>query len=259
MDFDIAKSSRLGRAVKRALRRLYFAAFSLVIVSSELELRDSRPSCKRISVIPHALPEKPAPYPRQTINRRDLRVGYIGRFDPKKNVGLLLEAVAGHPDMFLEIAGTGPEPLVHALRDLAIRLRLTDQVVWRGFVDSSMKSTFFADVDVVVMPSEYESFGLAAAEAMSAGVPVVVSATTGVTQIVAKYQAGLVIEPTARNLRAALESLRDRALLRDLARGAVAAACEFDIDRHGTRLWEHYNRLTRGRGSAVELVPGASR
>jgi glycosyltransferase involved in cell wall biosynthesis len=253
-DFDVGKSRPVRRAVKRAVRRLYFAAFDLVIVSSELELQDTGPRCERIAVVPHALRERPAPSPRRTTKRRGLCIGYLGRFDSKKNVGMVLEAVAGRRDMFLEIAGNGPEPLIDALHALADGLGIANQVAWRGFIDSSAKSTFFADVDVVVMPSEYECFGIAAAEAICAGVPVVVSTNTGVAHIVAKYNAGLVIKPTARNLRGALESLREPALLQDLTRGTAVAAREFDLDRHGARLWEHYTRLTAATGSTADLA-----
>jgi glycosyltransferase involved in cell wall biosynthesis len=258
-DFDVAKSRPVRRVVKRAVRRLYFAAFDLVIVASELELKDTGARGERTAVIPHALREGPAQSPRRTTERGGLRIGYLGRFDAKKNVGMVLEAVAGRPDMFLEIAGTGPKPHVDALRSLADHLGIANQVAWRGFVDSSAKSTFFADVDVVVMPSEYECFGIAAAEGICAGVPVVVSKSTGVAHIVANYNAGLVIKPTVRDLRGALESLREPALLRDLTRGTAAAACEFDLDRHGARLWEHYKRLTAAAESKGEPVAGGMR
>jgi glycosyltransferase involved in cell wall biosynthesis len=255
-DFDIAKSRPARRALKRAARRFYLAASDLIIVSSELELRDTGTRHERVSVLPHALHEMPVPT-RPRTDRCGLRVGCLTRLDPKKNVGLLLEAAVGCPDTFLDIAGTGPEPVVQSLRTLAHRLGLADRVVWRGFIDSSAKSTFFADVDVVVMPSEYECFGMAAAEAMCAGVPVVVSRSTGVARIVAEYDAGLVIEPTVRELRQALESLHEEGLLRDLRRGAAVAAHEFDLGHHGARLWNHYTRLTAARESNAQPLAGA--
>jgi hypothetical protein len=57
-------------------------------------------------------------------------------------------------------------------------------------------------------------------------------------------------------LGGALESLREPALLQDLTRGAAVAAREFDLDRHGARLWEHYKRLTAPRASKAEPVEG---
>jgi glycosyltransferase involved in cell wall biosynthesis len=255
--FDLLKSGAVGRAAKRALRCLYFSAFDQVIVSSELELRDTRRRGAHIAVVPHALPESPARLPHRRAGHRDLRVGYLGRLDPKKNVDVVIEAVADLPDLFLEIGGTGPERLAHDLRALAARLDLTDRVAWRGFVEASAKSAFFADVDVVLMPSDYECFGVAAAEAMCASVPVVVSTNTGVASIVAKYGAGFIIEPTVAELRRALESLiSDRVLLERLARGAAAAAGEFAVDRHGARLWEHYARLTAAPRTRLAPVLG---
>ena len=255
-DFDIAKSRLARRALKRAARWLYLTASDLVIVSSELELRDTGTRDKRVSVLPHALPEMPV-RTRPKTDRRGLHVGCLTRLDPKKNIALLLEAAAGCPETFLDIAGTGPEPLVQSLRTLADRLGLADRAVWRGFIDSSTKSTFFADVDVLVMPSEYECFGMAAAEALCAGVPVVVSRSTGVAPIVANYDAGLVVEPTVHDLKQALESLHDHRLLRYLRRGAVAAAHEFDLGHYGARLGNHYAGLTAARRLNTQPQAGA--
>ena len=109
--------------------------------------------------------------------------------------------------MSLEIGGAGSERLTLDLRALVARLGVAQRVTWHGFIDASAKPAFFASVDVVVMPSKYECFGLVAAEAMCAGVPVVVSESTGVAPIVAKYRAGLMIEPTVVQLREVLQSL----------------------------------------------------
>lgn len=248
-NFDVSKSRPVGRLVKRALRLIYLAGFDLVIVSSELELRDTQRRGSRIAIVPHAVPARPTRMSsRPPSVAGSLRVGYLGRLDPKKNLGVLIEALGSLPHVSLEIGGTGSEILTRDLHALAARVGIVERMTWHGFIDLASKPAFFASVDVVVMPSKYECFGMAAAEAMCAGVPVVVSENTGVAPIVAKYCAGLVIEPTLAGLRGVLETLAsDEALLETLARGAEAARAEFDVDRHGSALLGHYARLTTAR------------
>ena len=70
---------------------------------------------------------------------------------------------------------------------LAGRVRLL------GFVAPRDRAAFFAAVDVLVMPSTYECFGMVAAEALSAGLPVIVTPQTGIAEIVRAHEAGVIV------------------------------------------------------------------
>ena len=80
------------------------------------------------------------------------------------------------------------ERLARLSRDSGV----SDRVRWLGFVESV--SDLFDRSDVLVMPSEYEGFGMVAAEAMAAGLPVIVPRLSGVAELVADFEAGLLIE-----------------------------------------------------------------
>jgi hypothetical protein len=92
-------------------------------------------------------------------------VGFLGRIDPKKNIDVLLRAIALLPPSFsLVIAGDGQEKLKQQLVALVTELGIQDRVKWRGFVNAHEKDDFFRSIDVLVMPSQFESFGIVAVE-----------------------------------------------------------------------------------------------
>jgi glycosyltransferase involved in cell wall biosynthesis len=136
---------------------------------------------------------------------------YVGRLSPEKNVDTLVEAVG---DLNLVVAGDGP---------------------LRGLVPNALGAVPHAEVErllerasVVVAPCEREGFGLAAAEAMAFGRPVVAAAGGALLELVADGETGLRVPARdAAALREAVERLlRDRELRERLGRAARAQARE---------------------------------
>ena len=246
-DFDRAKSSWLGRLVKRVLRRFYLSTFGVVVVSSALEQRDSGdPGGRRSVVIPHAVPRFAHAARVATHLRGPLAVGFLGRLHPKKNLDVVIESVARQDDnVTLRVAGDGPER--DRLLRLARDLRVDERTTWVGFVQADDKAEFLHSIDVLVMPSAYECFGVAAVEALAAGVPVIVSPTVGVANVIRQHACGLVVDPDVESVADALTQLaHDPALLERLRQTATATVdAEFSSERHGQRLHNEYLRLLR--------------
>jgi glycosyltransferase involved in cell wall biosynthesis len=100
---------------------------------------------------------------------------FAGKFDPQKNVGLLLDAfeeVRREHDAWLLLVGDGamgPE----------IRERAAERVLTPGFLNQSELTHAYAAADVFVLPSVSETWGLVVNEAMNFGLPVVVSDRVG--------------------------------------------------------------------------------
>ena len=86
---------------------------------------------------------------------------------------------------------------------------MADRVKWLGFLDEAGKERFFQDIDLLAMPSAFESFGMAAAEAVTAGRPVLVSDGTGISEVVRNFGCGWVVNGTEPSLRAGLAHLHD--------------------------------------------------
>ncbi len=171
---------------------------------------------------------------------------FLSRIDRKKNVEALLHAFAmirnENRDASLSIAGEGPEDYVAGLRALTSELSLEDCVEWLGYVDGLRKSILFAKADVFVLPSFSENFGIAAAEAMLAGLPCVLGEGVGIAREVSEAGAGLVTAPDSASVASALARLLDDANFRhSLGRRAkVFAEREYSTSRMAERLLALY-------------------
>jgi len=110
---------------------------------------------------------------------------YVGRLAVMKGVDTFLRAAARVltviPDALFVIAGEGPE--YGRLIELAARLGIGERVMFLGKVTDEEREILLGGSSVFVLPSVVEPFGIAALEAMAAGVPTIVSKTSGVAEI----------------------------------------------------------------------------
>lgn len=245
--FDTATSrTSLRRTQKKAVRRLLLRGVDLVVCASELELRDSAlPKRVAGSVVPHPVVETSRVRPRPPA--MPLRVGFLGRLHPKKNVDVLLEATAMlPPGVELLVGGSGDDATLQSLQSAADRLGIVDRVRWLGFLDTGARERFFDEIHVLAMPSRYECFGMVAAEAMSASVPVVVTTSSGVAPNVVAGDAGEVVPPgDAKKLADAIRGLLLPAgpseALRERAR--LTAEAHYSFTAYGGRVRSLYDRI----------------
>ncbi|NLG79200.1 MAG: glycosyltransferase family 4 protein [Firmicutes bacterium] len=111
---------------------------------------------------------------------------FIGRLVHEKGVHVLIEAfakvLAYYDKAKLVIAGKGPADSY--LRHLAQSLGIYQRIYFAGFVDDATRNRLYKCADVAVVPSLYEPFGITALEGMACGVPVVVSDTGGLGEVV---------------------------------------------------------------------------
>ena len=102
-------------------------------------------------------------------------IGNLGRMERTKNQSFLIDTFArlhvAHPDSFLVIAGSGS--LRCSLEQRVNELGLGDCVLFTGQIDDV--SCLYQGMDVFVLPSLYEGFGIALLEAQISGVPCVAS------------------------------------------------------------------------------------
>lgn len=141
---------------------------------------------------------------------RDGCVLFVGTLEPRKNIGILLDAYA----LLLQNGGAVP-PLVLAGRatpqasDWLARIAqppFAGHVRHLGYVAGDVREGLYASARVLVLPSLDEGFGLPALEAMSAGVPVVASNRGSLPEVVGA--GGVLVDPTrADALAAALERM----------------------------------------------------
>lgn len=142
---------------------------------------------------------------------------FLGRVNFKKGLELLTQSfsrlVHEGENIQLVIAGTDDEGYGVRVKRLVAEEKISDRVLWAGFIQGEEKLALLNDSDLLCLPSRQENFGLAVAEAMAAGLPVVVSDQVNIHKEIKQFQAGLVTSCDPATLHLALQQLlRDEAL-----------------------------------------------
>jgi len=181
---------------------------------------------------------------------------YLSRLDPKKNVEGLLHAFASLTErrsgLALLIAGSGPPAYTASLESLASSLGIAKRIAWLGHVEGERKAAALSLAEVFVLPSFSENFGIAAVEALQAGLPCVLSSNVAVAQDVQGTGAGLVVAPEPDAIARALdELLADENLRTDAGRRArELAERKFSVDAMSRGLAALYQSVTSSNDTA---------
>lgn len=180
-----------------------------------------------------------------------LRLLFLSRIHPKKGLELVLAALAllrerGVTGISLVVAGEGDAGYVGSLRAEVGRLGLETIVRFVGPLHDEAKRSAFADADVFVLTSHHENFGIAAAEALAAGIPVILSGEVGLAHDVAASGAGLVVPLDPAVISAAIEDLRNKPTLRsEMAERALTyASAHLSWARCARQLHALYEEIT---------------
>jgi glycosyltransferase involved in cell wall biosynthesis len=136
---------------------------------------------------------------------------FMSRLDPKKGLDLLLPALAQLVnegiDFHFVLAGANPQDQKYE-QQIWKQIQsssLADHTTITGFVSGGLKAQLLQRADLFVLPSYYENFGIAVAEAMAAGVPVVISDQVHIWQDIERAEAGWICRC---NIAALLTQLR---------------------------------------------------
>ena len=182
---------------------------------------------------------------------------FLSRLDRKKNAEVLLDAFAllapQRTDATLLMAGDGEHDYVSSLKARADALGLTERVIWAGRVDGVAKAAAFTAATVFALPSHSENFGIAAAEALAAGVPCVLSPGVAIAAKVAEWGAGQVAAMTPHATADALAVYLDSAEARSAASAAATrlALAEYSTGAMGERLMTLYRGIGRKLNAAI--------
>jgi glycosyltransferase involved in cell wall biosynthesis len=107
----------------------------------------------------------------------------VGTVERRKNLELLIRILPAIPNA--RIVAVGPSTRYEEeCRTLAAALGVAERVEFRGYVDRADVLRLYASCAVLALPSRYEGFGYAAAQALCAGTPCVVSDTSALPEIV---------------------------------------------------------------------------
>ncbi len=120
---------------------------------------------------------------------------FLGRITAKKACDTLIEAFAkidSDSSLHLLLAGPSEDGLAETLRDRTQELGIADSVSWTGLLEGDDRWSALASAEAFILPSHQENFGLAVAESLALGVPVLLSDKVYIKDVVLAEAAGFV-------------------------------------------------------------------
>jgi len=153
---------------------------------------------------------------------------FLSRIHEKKGCDLLIEAFASvaqsESALHLMVAGPGEARMVNRLQNLARQLGVSDRISWPGMLRGQMKWGAFHSAEAFVLPSHQENFGIAVAEALGCGLPVLISDKVNIWREIHSHGAGLVAPDTLAGAQLLLRKwlelvLEERRAMGQRARG----------------------------------------
>jgi len=219
----------------RPFDRWMYPHYQLIACNSEATAEELVRWCPdiagKIRVIPNGIPVEDfetAQAAELGLQSQDMaRLVFVGRFEEQKDHRTILRALQNLPGVRLLLLGDGP--LRRELEELARSLGIASQVSFLG------KRTDVASVlkasDIYVHSTNSDGFGIAACEAMAAGLPVIASDVPGLADVV--HGAGVLFPvgdhaALAREIQALLASPERR---REMGKASRKRAQAFSIDR----------------------------
>ena len=184
------------------------------------------------------------------INLENNLLLFVGRIEPLKAVDTILEALHVLRDrapstlrnLHFMIVGGDPKSSrdreMNRLQDLSIKLGIDQLVSFVGAKEQIELPIYYAAATAVIMPSDYESFGMVALEAMSSGTPVIASQVGGLQFLVRDQETGFHI-PAREPISLAeciIELLTDASRTKDMGLAASRIAQEYAWSRIAERL-----------------------
>lgn len=207
------------------------------------------------AVIPLGL-EIPALRPAAREDRMK-KVLFVGRLEPRKGIGVLLEAIPrvleAVPEAEFDIVGKdvmgASSPVTRwwqAHRSLRRRVR------FHGEAPSRALDTLYETCDLLVAPSRYESFGLIYVEAMARGKAVIGTTAGGIPEVVRDAETGLLVPPDDPEALAAaiIRLLRDDEYRRSLGQAGYGRyRAEFSAWKMAGRMLDFYREVIARRAA----------
>ncbi len=233
-------------------------ADKILATGNYLARETSRYTNKKITVTPFGVDTENF-YPRDIknkFNNSSTVIGTIKRLEKFYGINYLLEAFKilkeKYPGYNLKLIITGDGNEKEALKSRAKKLRIADDVLFTGYVSPAGTAEYYNMMDIVVIPSLRESFGVAAIEAGACARAAVVTNVGGLPEIVINNETGLIVPPADTNsLAGAIEilinNISERKRMGTNARKRIEQ--NFGIGKCTDKMISVYNELYPSQGA----------
>lgn len=192
---------------------------------------------------------------------------FVGRIEPLKAIDTIIHAIdvlrendsPAFQVLRLAVIGGDPQdctdPEIIRLHHLVQSLGLEEHVHFLGARDQNELPMYYGAATAVIMPSDYESFGMVALEAMASGTPVIASEVGGLAYLVRDEETGFLVparEP--RVLADCIETIvMDPTLESQMGAKASHLALEYSWNKIADRLMAIFDEVLTGRSHVATM------
>jgi len=176
---------------------------------------------------------------RKIIDKKQVRLGFIGSRDAYKGFPLLKEVL-----LDLQKKGINNWSL-HVWGGITGQDLDCDRIIYKGLFTSDEMTQVFDQIDLLIVPSVWkETFSLITLEALSYGVPVLVSKNVGAKDVVRNYAPEFIFEPKKEVVTANLKTiLEDTARLKDFNEKICSGEFDYSLHKHVQNITQLYKNL----------------
>lgn len=247
IDDALQKKFTVAPITRRALRAARFVTATSRYLLDKTRAFEPSISAK-CEYVPFGVPISGLPTHRPSDDDGIIRIifakAYLDNYAPDMVIRAFAEARRSAPLMSLTMVGGGP--MQGILRKLVGELKLENHVTIGGFVASEEAHRLIREADVMVMPSCRESFGVAAVEAASCGLPVIATNVGGIPEIIEDGVNGILIRPGDEDalVSAMVRLASDVSLIRRMGMaGREIAVRKFDFSACLDKMEKLYRRI----------------
>jgi glycosyltransferase involved in cell wall biosynthesis len=189
---------------------LYTLKHASAVVSVSQALKDDMNHyCKRqICVIPNVIEMKKFSVSGTLKKDNKLNIGILGGMgNYRKGLDILIRAVSFLNDLELTVHIGGDGKLLSRFKDLAKELDVAGRCIFYGEIKPESVQDFYSKLDVYVLPSRDETFGVVVVEAMASGLPVIATRCGGPEEIITEETGVLVEKENPQEFARAIRSV----------------------------------------------------
>jgi len=184
---------------------------------------------------------------QKTFSDKEITLGVVSRLERIKGMDLVIPAFAKlkeqHTVIRLLVVGDGSQRAI--MQEQAIELGVNDSVEWMGRQEQSHLQSLYDRIDILLMPSRSEGFGLTAIEGMARGCVVVASNIGGLLEVIKDGEVGVLHQTEdMEDMVSKIQSLLDRPrLLYKYATEAIVYVERYSFDKYSQLFNDLYGKL----------------
>jgi len=181
-------------------------------------------------------------------------IGFAGRLSKVKGCEHLIKSIPyiNIPNFKVLIAGDGLER--KNLERLTENLSITEKTIFLGYVKEILN--FYGIIDVLVVPSKFESFGISVIEAQACGIPVIASNVGALNELIKNEENGLLFEfANGKDLAEKIEWMeKDKELRGRLIKNGLCTVKRYSIEEYIRSLEKNYGSFNMGVPSKIHNI-----